>query len=177
VFDETLRFHMALNSLESRTLWLTVWHSDMFGRNDFLGEVMMGLQDKVFDNPQPQWYILQERVSDRYVRLKFINTMFLFFFRFQSEPFDDLPAYKGDIIVGLKFIPPDSHTASSSSYQQSVSGGSLRKIVSKPSFMTRNTTKGSLHVLVKEAKNLSPVKASGTCDAFCKRYVQHLLFT
>jgi C2 domain len=63
VFDETLRFHMALNSLESRTLWLTVWHSDMFGRNDFLGEVMMGLQDKVFDNPQPQWYILQERVS------------------------------------------------------------------------------------------------------------------
>lgn len=62
LFDETLKFYMLLNSLESRTLWLTVWHSDMFGRNDFLGEVMITLQGKVFDNPQPQWYTLQERV-------------------------------------------------------------------------------------------------------------------
>jgi synaptotagmin-like protein len=30
--------------------------------------------------------------------------------------------------------------------------------------------KGALHVLVKEAKNLQPVKANGHCDAFCKRY-------
>lgn len=63
VFDEVLRFYMSLSSLESRTLWLTVWHSDMFGRNDFLGEVMISLQNKVFDNPQPQWYHLEERVS------------------------------------------------------------------------------------------------------------------
>lgn len=63
VFDETLRFYMSLSSLESRTLWLTVWHSDMFGRNDFLGEVLMPLQGKVFDNPAPQSYNLQERVS------------------------------------------------------------------------------------------------------------------
>jgi synaptotagmin-like protein len=62
VFDEVLRFYMSLSSLESRTLWLTVWHSDMFGRNDFLGEVMISLQNKVFDNPQPQWYPLEERV-------------------------------------------------------------------------------------------------------------------
>lgn len=63
VFDEVLRFYMSLSSLESRTLWLTVWHSDMFGRNDFLGEVMISLQNKVFDNPMPQWYQLEERVS------------------------------------------------------------------------------------------------------------------
>lgn len=62
VFDEVLRFYMSLSSLESRTLWLTVWHSDMFGRNDFLGEVMISLQNKVFDNPLPQWYQLEERV-------------------------------------------------------------------------------------------------------------------
>lgn len=54
---------MSLSSLESRTLWLTIWHSDMFGRNDFLGEVTIGLQGKVFDKTQPQWYQLQERVS------------------------------------------------------------------------------------------------------------------
>lgn len=63
IFDETLKYYMPLNSLEARTLWLTVWHSDMFGRNDFLGEVSINLQGKVFDNPQPQWYSLQERVS------------------------------------------------------------------------------------------------------------------
>lgn len=63
VFDETLKYFMPLNSLETRTLWLTVWHSDMFGRNDFLGEVTINLQGIVFDNPQPQWYTLQERVS------------------------------------------------------------------------------------------------------------------
>lgn len=63
VFDETLKYYMSLNSLETRTLWLTVWHSDMFGRNDFLGEVTINLQGIVFDNPQPQWYTLQERVS------------------------------------------------------------------------------------------------------------------
>lgn len=65
IFDETLRFHTPISSLESRTLWLTVWHSDMFGRNDFLGEVSVNLQGRVFDNPQSQWYLLQERVSGR----------------------------------------------------------------------------------------------------------------
>lgn len=62
VFDETLKFHLSLSGLETRTLWLTVWHSDMFGRNDFLGEVMMPLENKVFDDPTPKWYNLQERV-------------------------------------------------------------------------------------------------------------------
>lgn len=63
-FDETLKFHMSLSSLESRTLWATVWHSDMFGRNDFLGEVSIPLRGKIFDNTQPQWYLLQERVRN-----------------------------------------------------------------------------------------------------------------
>lgn len=35
----------------------------MFGRNDFLGEVMMALENKVFDDPTPKWYNLQERVG------------------------------------------------------------------------------------------------------------------
>lgn len=35
----------------------------MFGRNDFLGEVTMALENKVFDEPMPRFYTLQERVS------------------------------------------------------------------------------------------------------------------
>ncbi|XP_071440035.1 synaptotagmin-like protein 5 [Hetaerina americana] len=127
VFDETLKFHITLNGLETRTLWLTVWHSDMFGRNDFLGEVMMSLENKVFDDPSPKWYPLQER----------------------TEPFDDLLCYKGEMIVGLKFVPPDVTN--------------LHK--------KGRMSKGSLHVLVKDAKNLTAVKANGTSDPFCKSYL------
>nr|CAD7204035.1 unnamed protein product [Timema douglasi] len=126
IFDETLKFHMSLHGLETRTLWLTVWHSDMFGRNDFLGEVMMGLENKVFDDPTPKWYSLQER----------------------TEPFDDLLSYKGELIIGLKFVPPDV-------------------TVQKKGKRSR----GSLHVLVKEGKNLTAVKANGTSDPFCKSYL------
>ncbi|XP_064212503.1 uncharacterized protein LOC664073 isoform X2 [Tribolium castaneum] len=126
VFDETLKFHISLNGLETRTLWLTVWHSDMFGRNDFLGEVMMTLENKVFDDPTPKWYNLQER----------------------TEPFDDMLSFKGDIIVCLKFVPPDM-------------------TVHKKGKRSR----GTLHVLVKEAKCLTAVKANGTSDPFCKSYL------
>lgn len=58
-----LQFTASLSDLENRTLWLTVWHSDMFGRNDFLGEVVLPLAGRIFDDPTPHWYQLQERVS------------------------------------------------------------------------------------------------------------------
>lgn len=88
----------------------------------------------------------------------------------QSEPFDDVGTYKGDIIVGLKFVPPESSSGSQHSSPHS-SGISLRKfgsIKSSPS-SRGSSSKGSLHVLVKEGKNLNAVKANGFCDAFCKR--------
>jgi synaptotagmin-like protein len=34
----------------------------MFGRNDFLGEVTLPLAGRIFDDPTPHWYQLQERV-------------------------------------------------------------------------------------------------------------------
>ena len=55
---------MPLEEVERRTLWLTVWHSDMFGRNDFLGEVMLPINTIPLDDPQPRWYPLQDRVSN-----------------------------------------------------------------------------------------------------------------
>ncbi|KRK03811.1 synaptotagmin-like protein 4 isoform X9 [Drosophila yakuba] len=155
IFDETMRFHTPISSLESRTLWLTVWHSDMFGRNDFLGEVSVNLQGRLFDNPQSQWYLLQER----------------------SEPFDEVATYRGDIVVGLKYIPAENIKSSFFSRGSSITGSSsnLRKfggsIKSVASKSDRTSKGGQLHVLVKEAKHLSPIKANGTCDAFCKSYL------
>lgn len=87
VFDETLKYFMPLNSLETRTLWLTVWHSDMFGRNDFLGEVTINLQGIVFDNPQPQWYTLQERVSSSPCDNAFLHLLCMFKWSFPPQHF------------------------------------------------------------------------------------------
>ena len=56
------QFQLPLSEVERRTLWVTVWHSDMFGRNDFLGELMLPLQGQIFDDPSPRWYGLQDRV-------------------------------------------------------------------------------------------------------------------
>ena len=142
VFDETLKFQISLNELETRTLWLTVWLSDLFGRIDFLGECMMTLENIVFDDPTPMWYNLQERVSEGGVsRLGADGEGVL-----QTEPFDDMLSFKGDIIVCLKFVPPDM-------------------TVHKKGKRSR----GMLHVLVKEAKCLTAVKANGSSDPFCKR--------
>ncbi|KAL0108916.1 hypothetical protein PUN28_014196 [Cardiocondyla obscurior] len=139
-FNETLKFHMSLSGLETRTLWLTVWHSDMFGRNDFLGEVRMPLENKIFDDPTPHWYPLQER----------------------TEPFDDPVAYKGEVIVGLKFVPPDPAQQERDRESGVERGGKAKK----------NWSRGALHVLVKEARNLQTRgKNSGTCDPFCKSYL------
>jgi len=126
VFDEILKFPAAVAELESRTLWVTVWHSDMFGRNDFLGEVVLPLSRPLFDNPSPHWYTLQER----------------------SEIQEEMPGHRGDVIVALKYTPPD---------------GSLGRKGRKQ--------RGRLHVLIKEAKNLAPVRASGSADPFCKCYL------
>lgn len=122
VFEETLSFVQPLASLSSRTLWLSVWHADMFGRNDFLGEVTLPLADVVFDDPAPMWHKLHER----------------------TEQFDEQHGSRGDLIIGLKFEMHES--------------GTMRG-------------KGTLHVLVKEAKNLVATKPNGLADVFCKSYL------
>ena len=57
-------------------------------------------------------------------------------------------SYKGDLVLALKFVPPDVTTQRKGKH-----------------------SKGALHVLVKEARNLMAVCANGTSDPFCKWYV------
>ncbi|KPJ18928.1 Synaptotagmin-like protein 4 [Papilio machaon] len=118
VFEETLSFVQPLAALSARTLWLSVWHADIFGRNDFLGEVTLPLADVVFDDPAPTWYKLHER----------------------TEQFEEQQGSRGDLIIGLKFE-------------------------------CEGRGKGTLHVLVKEAKNLVATKPNGLADVFCKSYL------
>lgn len=148
---------MNLDGLENRTLWLSVWHSDMFGRNDFLGEVLMPLENKVFDDPLPKFYTLQERVIKITLAICFLKVYFFFlnyncyiyFIFMQSETLEELSS-KGELIIGLKYEPPDENCP-------------------------KKKSKGSLHVLIKEAKNLPALKSNMSSDPFCKRYINILL--
>ncbi|XP_054721366.1 uncharacterized protein LOC129231143 [Uloborus diversus] len=130
VFDELLKFHVTVSELEIRTLWLSVWHSDRFGRNDFLGEVMLPLGNDAFDSTGLKWYPLQERM----------------------EALETPVSYKGDLILALKYVPPDVTS---------------RKFSKKPG----SPAKGALEVLVREARNLMATRSNGTSDPFCKSYL------
>ncbi|XP_035711045.1 uncharacterized protein LOC110854038 isoform X4 [Folsomia candida] len=86
IFEEILKFPLTLSDLQNRTLWLSVWHSDMFGKNIFLGEVLVELKDRVFDDPNPQPWDLQE----------------------MSGQTEDMS--RGDVVIALKWQPKTDST-------------------------------------------------------------------
>ncbi|XP_052430604.1 synaptotagmin-like protein 4 isoform X2 [Carassius gibelio] len=70
-----------------------------------------------------------------------------------ASPFDQ---YKGELVISLKYV-----TANKT--QSEDSNGKGKK--------TKPTDGAELHVLIKEAKNLTAMKAGGTCDSFVKGYL------
>lgn len=81
-------------------------------------------------------------------------------FSLQTEPLSEELAvngtsYRGEIIVALKFVPPNSSSHSS------------KKLGRRSS-----NSKGTLLILVKEAKNLVSPKGTNIPDPFCKGYVK-----
>lgn len=57
-----LQFNISLEDLKNRTMWISVWHSDVFCRNNFLGQLIMPLENKIFDNPKAEWHPLSGKV-------------------------------------------------------------------------------------------------------------------
>ncbi|XP_063402778.1 uncharacterized protein LOC134686881 isoform X2 [Mytilus trossulus] len=151
VFDEKLRYLISKSELENRTLWVTVWHNDRFGRNDFLGEVTINFDYYRFGDSASKWYKLQERVPPHERQ----NIRF-------EQP-TSLLTYKGDIILCLKYVPAEKVNRDSDSPSPS------RKKARKPKLPG---DKGQLHVLIKEARNLTAVRSNGYSDPFCKGQLQ-----
>ena len=52
-----------MSEVGSRTLWLSVWDWDRFGRNHFLGEVRLPLSSVDLSDPTQHWYTLQDKVG------------------------------------------------------------------------------------------------------------------
>uniref|UniRef100_A0A2C9JC92 C2 domain-containing protein n=1 Tax=Biomphalaria glabrata TaxID=6526 RepID=A0A2C9JC92_BIOGL len=134
-FDEILKYSITKAELESRTLWVTVWHNDRFGRNDFLGEVTISLDYYRFDESEPQWYPLQERVSDSYV------------------------------CINCKYIPGDMVDNTPKKKP------SLLRKKNKEKEKPASTGQGEIHVFVKEAQNLTAMRAAAGSNPFCKGYL------
>ncbi|XP_004376995.1 synaptotagmin-like protein 5 isoform X1 [Trichechus manatus latirostris] len=143
-FNETLKYTISHTQLETRTLQLSVWHYDRFGRNSFLGEVEIPFDSWNFENPSDEWFTLQPKV--------------------EFAPDIGLQ-YKGELTVVLRYIPPAENLISLGQVQGKKT---FKKGKKKESSVISG---GVLEVFIKEAKNLTAVKSGGTSDSFVKGYL------
>ncbi|NXM38179.1 SYTL5 protein, partial [Gymnorhina tibicen] len=144
-FNETLKYVISHSQLETRTLQLSVWHYDRFGRNSFLGEVEIPFDSWNFENQGDEWFVLQPKVE--------VATDFGL-------------QYKGELTVVLRYIPPDRNLMLPLGQFQGKRG--FKKGKKGDSHLPSG---GILEVLIKEAKNLTAVKSGGTSDTFVKGYL------
>ncbi|XP_017357210.1 synaptotagmin-like protein 5 isoform X2 [Cebus imitator] len=144
-FNETLKYTISHTQLETRTLQLSVWHYDRFGRNNFLGEVEIPFDSWNFENPTDEWFVLQPKV--------------------EFAPDIGLQ-YKGELTVVLRYIPPEENLMLPPEQLQGKK--TFKKGKGKESLVISG---GILEVLIKEAKNLTAVKSGGTSDTFVKGYL------
>ncbi|XP_048469122.1 synaptotagmin-like protein 2 [Rhincodon typus] len=86
-FNEKLKYKMEKVELQSRTLNLSVWHSDHFGHNLFLGEVEIQLESWDWSNIKPTSYILQPRLA----------------------ALTNVIRSRGQLSLSLKFLPAGAH--------------------------------------------------------------------
>ncbi|NXI18709.1 SYTL5 protein, partial [Irena cyanogastra] len=144
-FNETLKYVISHSQLETRTLQVSVWHYDRFGRNSFLGEVEIPFDSWNFENQGDEWFVLQPKV----------------------EAVTDFGLqYKGELTVVLRYIPPDRNLMLPLEQFQGKRGFKKGK-KGDPHLPSG----GILEVLIKEAKNLTAVKSGGTSDTFVKGYL------
>ncbi|XP_032117527.1 synaptotagmin-like protein 5 isoform X4 [Sapajus apella] len=144
-FNETLKYTISHTQLETRTLQLSVWHYDRFGRNNFLGEVEIPFDSWNFENPTDEWFVLQPKV--------------------EFAPDIGLQ-YKGELTVVLRYIPPEENLMLPPEQLQGKK--TFKKGKRKESLVISG---GILEVFIKEAKNLTAVKSGGTSDTFVKGYL------
>ncbi|XP_057393765.1 synaptotagmin-like protein 5 isoform X3 [Balaenoptera acutorostrata] len=144
-FNETLKYTISHSQLETRTLQLSVWHYDRFGRNSFLGEVEIPFDSWNFENPSDEWFVLQPKVE-------FAADIGL--------------QYKGELTVILRYIPPEENLTLPLGQLQGKKTFKRGKKKDSPVI-----SGGILEVFIKEAKNLTAVKSGGTSDSFVKGYL------
>ncbi|MBN3297961.1 SYTL2 protein, partial [Amia calva] len=87
-YNEILRYRIAMETLKTQTLNLSVWHNDTFGRNSFLGEVDVDLSKWDWNNTQMNFFPLKPRTPSG----------------LQATD------YRGEMRLALRFLPQISHS-------------------------------------------------------------------
>ncbi|XP_077436600.1 synaptotagmin-like protein 5 isoform X2 [Vanacampus margaritifer] len=146
VFNENLRYVISHSQLETRTLQVSVWHHDRFGRNSFLGEVELSFDSWEFDSQIDEWFGLQPKLESN---------------------MDAAMQYKGELTVVLKYIPAEKNLMLPLDQVQVKKG--FLKGKKKSTFTPPKG--GMVELLVKGGKNLTAVKSGGSSDPFVKGYL------
>lgn len=63
-FNFFSQYEIEESDVTSRTLWVSVWDWDRFGKNKFLGEVRLPLSSIDFGESSEHWYQLYEKVCE-----------------------------------------------------------------------------------------------------------------
>ncbi|XP_030620741.1 synaptotagmin-like protein 4 [Chanos chanos] len=134
-YNESLKYSIHRSQLLTRSLQLSVWHNDRFGRNAFLGEVELPLDCYNIDLAHEETVALRGKTS--------------------HSPPSVFAQYKGELVISLKYV-----TAKQTSTEKS-----------KGKKSSKSEDGAELHVLIKEARNLSAMKSGGTSDSFVKGYL------
>ncbi|XP_038631298.1 synaptotagmin-like protein 4 [Scyliorhinus canicula] len=87
VYNETLKYDINESQLIMRTLQLSVWHYDRFGRNAFLGEVDISLDIWNFNSECEECLPLHGKAN---------------------EETGGISPYKGELVLSIKYIPTAS---------------------------------------------------------------------
>ncbi|XP_072369991.1 synaptotagmin-like protein 5 isoform X2 [Scyliorhinus torazame] len=145
VYNETLKYVISHSQLETRTLQLSVWHYDRFGRNSFLGEVEIPFDSWDLENKIEDWFLLQPKIE---------------------TAGDNVLQYKGELTVSLRYTPFGQTLALPAEH-----GKAKRSFIGGKKSSAPASSGGVLEVLIKEAKNLTAVKTGGVSDTFVKGYL------
>ncbi|XP_059824219.1 synaptotagmin-like protein 5 [Hypanus sabinus] len=145
VFNETLRYVINHTQLETRTLQVSVWHYDRFGRNSFLGEVEIPFDSWDIEKQVEDWFLLQPKIE---------------------SAIDNVLQYKGELTISLRYTPVGQHLN-----LPPEQGKAKRSFIKGKKSSTQASNGGIVEVLIKEARNLTAVKSGGSSDTFVKGYL------
>ncbi|PIN99451.1 Synaptotagmin-like protein 4 [Aquarana catesbeiana] len=138
LYSETLQYIVPESVLLSRTLQLSVWHHDRFGRNAFLGEVNLPLDSWNFESTMDECLPLLGKGNA-----------------------DGASSYKGELVVSLKFVPPSKSTTGSERRKSKPDeAGELHVWIKEAKNLTAAKTGGTSDSFVKGY--LLPIKGRNT---------------
>lgn len=137
LYGETLQYIVPESILLTRTLQLSVWHHDRFGRNTFLGEIEEPLDSWNFDSMMDECLPLHGKGAA-----------------------DANASYKGELVVSLKYIPPSKSTGGSERRKSKADEGELQVWIKEAKNLTAVKPGGTSDSFVKGY--LLPIKSRNT---------------